>query len=359
MDPAALIPTPDAIPVPWGWFQLFLLLTFFIHILLMNVMVGTTFIALIHHIRGGGPSTPCTEAVSRTLPFTIAFAVNFGVAPLLFVQVLYGHLIYTSSILMAVFWLSIVALVIGAYTLAYVYKDRYARLGGFRGIIAGLIVLLLLAVAFFFVNNLTLMQTPASWSRYFEQPRGLLLNLADPMLVPRFLHFMVAAVAVGGLAIALWFHWRRTRGEQDAARWIASGCRWFSYATLGNGAFGLWFLVSLPSGVLTPSTTVGLLLLLTLGGGIVLAVPAVLYGLAGRVIPTLLCILPTIFLMLLARSLLRTALLAPWFSMTQLPVNPAAFPFFLFLFFGATGLALIVWMVRFTLRACADNGRRS
>ena len=33
MDPALLIPSPDAIPAPWGWFQALLLLTFFCHIL--------------------------------------------------------------------------------------------------------------------------------------------------------------------------------------------------------------------------------------------------------------------------------------------------------------------------------------
>ncbi len=42
------------------------------------------------------------------LPLVIAFAVNFGVAPLLFLQVLYGHFIYTSSILMGIFWISII-----------------------------------------------------------------------------------------------------------------------------------------------------------------------------------------------------------------------------------------------------------
>ena len=355
MDPAALVPIPDAIPVPWGWFQFFLSLTFFVHILLMNVMAGTVCIALVSHVRGGGTSTACTEAVARVLPFTIAFAINFGVAPLLFMQVLYGHFFYTSSILMAVFWLSVVGLVIGAYALAYVYKDRYAQLGGLRLLVAGLITILLLTVAFFFSNNITLMQAPASWARYFDQPRGLLLNLEDPMLLPRFLHFMVAAVAVGGLAIALWFHWRRSRGDQTATPWVVYGCRWFSYATLVNGAVGLWFLVALPAGILTTTTTTGLLLLLALGGGIMLAVPAVLYGLASRVVPALGCTLATIALMLLVRGLLRAALLAPWFSLPQLPIDPSFSPLFLFLFFLVAGLALIAWMVRFTLRSCTRS----
>ena len=54
MDPALLLPSPDAIPVPWGWFQALLLFTFFCHILLMNVMLGTACIALAGHFGTGG-----------------------------------------------------------------------------------------------------------------------------------------------------------------------------------------------------------------------------------------------------------------------------------------------------------------
>jgi len=355
MDPAALIPTPDAIPVHWGWFQLFLSLTFFLHILLMNVMVGTAFIALVSHVRDDSASFSCTETISRTLPFTIAFTVNFGVAPLLFAQVLYGHLMYASSILMAVFWLSIVGLLFGTYSLAYVYTYRYAQLGNRRFLVIGLITMLLLAIAFIFVNNLTLMQEPTHWSRYFDQPQGRLLNLADPMLLPRYLHFMVSAVAVGGLAIALFFYWQGDKNAPAAQHWIASGCRWFSYATLVNFAIGLWFLTALPKGLLTASNTTSQLLLLSLGSGILFALAAVVFGGARRVIPALSCTLATIALMIAARSLLRTALLAPWFSVAQLPLTPAYPPLFFFLFFLTAGLALIVWMVRFTLRSRRDR----
>ncbi len=47
MNPASLIPTPDAIPVHWGWLKLFLLATFFLHLLCMNTMLGIGIIALL------------------------------------------------------------------------------------------------------------------------------------------------------------------------------------------------------------------------------------------------------------------------------------------------------------------------
>ncbi len=357
MDPAALIPIPDAIPVSWWWFQAFLLLTFFLHLVAMNAMLGTAFIGLVSHLRGTNDRASCTEAISSNLPFTIAFAVNFGVAPLLFVQVLYGHLIYTSSILMAVFWLAVVGLLIIAYGLAYVYKDLYPRRGDARLAVIGLATLLLLAIAFIFTNNISLMQKPIAWDRYFDQPRGLLLALDDPMLLPRYLHFMVSSVAVGGLAIALFFHWRQRGGDRNAGAWVASGCRWFSYATMANFAVGFWFLATLPKGMLT-TTIPGLLLLATLVGGIALSVPAIGLGLAGRALPALWCTLGTIGLMVLARSLLRTVLLAPWFSPAQLPVTPSSAPLLFFLLVLLAGVTLIGWMVRFTLRSCANQEDR-
>ena len=139
MDPALLIPSPDAIPAPWVWFQALLLLTFFCHILLMNVMLGTACIALAGHFGTGGERAAESHRLAGALPFTIAFAVNFGVAPLLFVQVLYGQFVYVSSILMASFWLAVIALLIAAYAAAYLYKYRYDRLGGARPLVIGLV----------------------------------------------------------------------------------------------------------------------------------------------------------------------------------------------------------------------------
>ena len=107
MDPLSLIPTPDAIPVHWGWFKFFLILTFFLHLLFMNTMLGIAIIALARSLSDVGRTEAVNREISQKLPYTIAFAVNMGVAPLLFIQVLYGQFIYTSSVLMAVYWLSI------------------------------------------------------------------------------------------------------------------------------------------------------------------------------------------------------------------------------------------------------------
>lgn len=359
MDPAALLPAADTIPVPWGWFQAFLLLTFLVHILLMNAMFGSAFIALVSHFRRNGAIGPCSESVSRTLPFIIAFTVNFGVAPLLFVQVLYGHLIYTSSILMAVYWLAVIALLIGAYSLSYLYKYRYGTLGLLRVPVLLFIVFFFAAIAFVFVNNIGLMQSPTSWGRYFVEPRGLLLNLQDPMQLPRYLHFLLSSVAVGGLTIAGYFHWQQQRGDWAGVEWIRIGCRWFSVATMVNILIGLWFLSSLPRGIFSLATPDGQLLAATIGGGLVLSLPAIRAGLAGLVVAASWWTLGTVILMILARDQLRRSLLAPVFTPAQLPLQPDCTPLILFLIILVLGLGLIAWMVPFTLKSCPHKGARS
>lgn len=350
MNPSALIPTPDTLQVPWGWFQFLLVITLFLHILLMNVMLGTAFIALVNLLRRNGESDPLSREISGKIPFAIAFTVNFGVAPLLFVQVLYGHFLYTSSVLMANFWILVIFLLIAAYYLTYIFVYKYDPLHGGRVLVLGLTVIALLAVAFLMSSNFTLMQRPDVWTRYFEQPAGLLLNFGDPTLLPRYLHFVTAAVAVGGLSIALYYEFKLRRGDRNAAGPVRTGCYWFSFATLVNFGFGFWFFGSLPAEVFDISTVNSILIAILLLSGIVLGAVSVISAMQFRVMPALFTILPAIFAMILMRDLVRAAYLKPWFSLSDLQVVPQYSPLLAFLFFFAGGLALIGWMLKLLTR---------
>jgi len=86
-----LIPAADAIPVDWRWLYLFLVLTFVLHILFMNAMLGSAIMAFVGDLRR--KNTGSSKDISAKLPYAIAFTVNLGVAPLLFLQALYGQFI--------------------------------------------------------------------------------------------------------------------------------------------------------------------------------------------------------------------------------------------------------------------------
>ena len=348
MNPAHLIPTPDLLPVPWGWFQLLLSTTFLLHLLVMNIMLGWAIIAFCNHaFKESLPDD--TLLISQKLPFTIAFTVNFGIAPLLFLQVLYGHFMYTSSVLMAIFWLSIVGLLILAYYATYIYNLQFTRLSGLHTLISGSIALFLLTITFFFTNNMSLMVSPESWLRYFDHPEGMMLNFADITLLPRYLHSVLASVAVGGLTLGLYHDWQRRRGNSAAASLIPSAMNWFSYATIANFGVGTWYFGSLPTSIRTVTGATGAFLLIFLLAGIAAAILSLIYGLQHRVRPAAGSVLGAIICMVAVRELVRRQTLAPWFSTSDLEVVPQYSPFILFLLIFAAGLLLIWWMIKLVL----------
>jgi hypothetical protein len=358
MNPAALIPTPDTLQVPWGWFQGLLLLTLFLHILVMNMMLGTAVIALVNLFRSGGDATPLARDISRKLPFAIAFTVNFGIAPLLFVQVLYGNFFYASSVLMANFWIMAIALLIIGYYLAYILDYRFDSFHSGRVLLIGCTVAALLAIAFLMTNNFTLLERPETWVRYFDRPTGMLLNLGDPTLFPRYFHYVAAAIAIGGLSLALLGDWRLRRGDQSAAAAVHSGCNWFAYATIVNFGIGFWFFGTLPRQVHDLTTISGILIGVLLLIGIILGILAVIFSLQARVRPILYTALSAVLIMILMRELVRVAYLRPYFSLADLQVAPQYSPMLAFLVIFAAGLVLVGWMLKLAWRAVASGEAR-
>lgn len=346
MDPSLLIPKAIPIPVEWGWFYLFQVLTFIAHMLVMNVMLGVSVIAFVHHLRGKAETHPLTFDIAQKLPFTIAIAVNFGVAPLLFLQVLYGQFLYTSSVLMAVFWLLVVALVIVAYGSAYYYDFQYKSLGAMRTFFIGLTALCLLCVAFIFTNNMTLMLSPDHWTRYFTNPSGTLLNLNDPMVLPRYLHIVVSAIALGGLFIAIVWYRKREENPEAAQKWIRYGTAWFAYPSMLQYAMGMWFLTAMPPRVSALILGGSMMHTLVFALGAITGIYSIATALQQRIKVTTFLAVLTIILMVLLRDMVRSAYLAPYFAMSNREVLGDYTPLVLFVITLVAGLAMIAWMLK-------------
>ena len=349
MDPKILIPQAIPIPVEWGWFYLFQVLTFIAHMLVMNVMLGLSIIALVHHLRGKAETEPLTFDVAQKLPFTIAIAVNFGVAPLLFLQVLYGQFLYSSSVLMAVFWLLVVGLVIVAYGSAYLYDFQYKSLGAMRTFFIGLTALCLLFTAFIFTNNMTLMLSPEHWTRYFTNPGGTLLNLKDPMVLPRYLHIVVSAIAMGGLFIAIIWYRKRDNHPEAAQKWIRYGTAWYAYPSILQYAMGMWFLTAMPPRVSSLILGGSMLHTLVFALGAIIGLYSIATALQQRIKLTSFLAVLTIILMVLLRDLVRSAYLAPHFAMGNREVIGEYLPLVLFVITLVIGLAIIGWMLKAAL----------
>ncbi len=346
MNPSALIPTPDTIPVPWGWFYILLMLTFLLHILVMNVMLGGGIIAVISSISSKQETNLIAKEFSYKWPYTIAFAVNMGVAPLLFVQVLYGHFIYASSVLIAAWWLSIIVLLILAYYSAYLFDFKYDQLGSMKIIAASFSVVVMLFIAFLFTNNMTLMLQPEKWTAYLTNRRGTLLNLSDPSLWPRYLHFVFASIGIAGLFLALVGKLGFCKSTADPEVLITKGMKYFTHTTFVQIIIGLWFLMSLPEPVIKlfmgGSTSATILFAV----GFILTLAALILSMMNDLFKTTVAALLLLITMIFMRDIARTGYLSQHFSMADLVVKPEYSPMIFFLIVFVTGLALIGYMLK-------------
>jgi hypothetical protein len=255
MTPVIPLADPLPLPAPPGLLWALLQLVFLLHLVAMNVVLGGSVLALHWRFSRRAEGAPQRAALlaffAKTLPVAVAATVTLGVAPLLFVQVLYGRLFFTSSILMAWFWLAIVPLVILAYSGAYLLAFRGEALSGRARGVAALVALLFAVVAFLQVSNATRALRPETFvDVYRASGRGLTLNLGDPTFWPRYFHVLLGAVAVAALGAALYGVLRRARDPELGAWAIRRGTTVFGVATAANVFVGMLFLLAQPKPVL-------------------------------------------------------------------------------------------------------------
>jgi len=336
---------PNPLPAPYWVFKLLLLVTFFLHILAMNFMLGGAVLALAARWRSGNRENGNRMFfdIAKKLPSLLPATITLGIAPLLFVQVLYGQFFYTSSIIMAWPWLLVLVFLTIAYYGFYYASFQGGQHSGKAGGVMLLSVVLIFIIGFVYSNNLTLSQTPSRWGgKYFANPAGWNLNLSELTLIPRFLHFFTAAVAVGGLLLVLiaLAKWKR---DGEYARCVFQfGGKAFMYATMAQFLVGIWFLARLPRDMrmlfLGDNTLATILLVVGVAGGIgaiflmaealrkenVRLAAYFVSGIMGVVILS----------MSVMRDVLRDAYLKPYFHPEQFVVKTqwSVFPLFLILF---------------------------
>ncbi|MFY9912965.1 MAG: hypothetical protein WCF22_07230 [Candidatus Sulfotelmatobacter sp.] len=349
------IPYPDPMPLPAPVWLLrtLLLLTFFLHVLFMNCLFGGTAVALVCTMRRKSSpfSARLAGDIGRMLPSVFAFTITLGVAPLLFLQVMYGQFLYSSSILIGAAWLAIIGMVVLAYYGVYFFSMNEP--GGKTTAVLAVVVLLLASIAFVYSNNFTLMLAPERWpALYRTHANGWNLNWLESSLAPRYLHFVLGALAVSGLGLMVLALRQR---EAEYRQWIIDqGFLLFAGATAVNFVVGFWFLakLSLPerlafiggNGFATALLAVGMLLP-------VAAIAHFVIAKAGRSSKRQMtigigCGVLTVAVMIMMRDVLRNLALAPPFDPNQLPTAPQWGIILLFVILFTAGLATLYYMLR-------------
>ncbi len=352
------LPQPDPLPQPaptWLLWAL-LLLTFFLHLVPMNLALGGSLLALVARWRGRRDphGLALATAAAKALPSVFAATITLGVAPLLFLQVLYGRVFFGSAVLMAWPWLSVIGLLLVAYYGAY-RLAHLARTAPARGLATAAVVsLALVIIAFLYSSNMSLMLRAQEFEAFTAAgTSGWRWNLDDPTLTPRYLHMLLGAIAVGALGLALLGFLKRRTDEGFATWAMQYGCGWAAGATFANTIVGSWWLLVLPRDVLLrfmgrdPAAAVALMAGIALGL-VVLALCALGWRAkdpAPAVRWSAVAMVGTLVAMAITRDQLRESALAQMGLAPAAWVEPQWGPTLIFLTLLLLTIATIAWMV--------------
>lgn len=376
-DGSLAVPTPDALPLPGPpWlFEVLLLLTFVLHVLAMNFLLGGAVIAVVERLRaktlpgrsvGSAARAEAAEpfAIARwfeeKMPIAMAFTITLGIAPLLFVQTMYGHLFYSASVVTAWPWFSVLGVLLVTYTLVYRLTFHGENLGAVTKVTSVLVAIGLLTIAFLYVNNMTLSIRPEVWAaKYFARPGGTSWNVDDPTFAPRLLHFVTAAIAVAGMVLAVVGARRVNKGDESGRTWLKLGGLWFVIPTFLQFGGGLWWLLALEREVMMPlmggnmvQTVIFMLsIFLPIGSMVMIAMSLKADRPFGMVHGAAYLLLLTVVGMIITRHAVREATLQPVFDVNSLATDPQWGVFGVFAVLLVAALATVAWMVVTIMRA--------
>jgi hypothetical protein len=198
------------------WLALYLL-TLAIHVVLISYVAAGSAYALVQALRK--TDDPIAARVRDLLPFMLGLGITAGVAPLLFLQLLYQRRFYTANLLMGPRWGAVVpALIIGFYAL---YAAKATEVLRNRRIALAVGTLCFGFVAWSWTEIHMLMQTDAVWTQMYAANDRVFANSGVFTRLALWLGAMTTAFA----AVASWWS---TIDERRRLALIGSSGRAFS-----------------------------------------------------------------------------------------------------------------------------------
>jgi hypothetical protein len=361
MTPGIALPDPIPLPAPawllWG----LLMLTFVLHVLAMNSVLGGAVIGVASRLQARNGDRPYHASlaglIARAMPAAIAATVTLGVAALLFLQVLYGRVFFPSSVVMAWIWFAVVPLLIVAYYAAYATALRRES----RALVLPIMIaVIFLVIAAIYTTNMSLMLRPSAiLDAYRLEPRGIAFIFGDASVYPRYLHIVTGAVATSAVFVSLAGLLVRRRDEAYGRWMIRYGALWFVVLSVLNMVMGLWWLAMLPQptlmALLGQNTAATIVLVVGIATGLCAIVcvisaiqsPRPWLPLAAGAIG----LLATIVLMIFTRDYLRRAALeVAGFEPSTWTVSQWG-PIAIFGVLLVVAVAVVVWMTAALVKA--------
>jgi hypothetical protein len=212
-------PFPIGLPFPTAFYLTVYLLTLLIHIVFMNyVLAGSAYLA-VHSILHGrsDAGSPIASLLRDWMPFMLSAAITAGIAPLLFLQVLYKEQFYTANLLLFSRWMAILPVLIAGFYLGYLLKSKLIHrwsLAGRALVGCGLFACFAFIGWSWVENHLLSVQPTEVW---VEQYASGAILFRSPELLPRLTLWFLAAFPTLALVVGWQLWYRHGRSESAAA----------------------------------------------------------------------------------------------------------------------------------------------
>lgn len=231
-------------------------LTFAMHILFVQLMLGTSAVALYAAYTNNAYWRKLGTAMIDIAKVSVSVAIVIGVAPLLFVQVVYDPHWYTSNVLSADWVIAFIIILIFAYWAMYYFyfqnyknEDKTAEPKSRWSLILSLGLMLLVG---FIMHSLTSqILHPELWKEWYLQ-NGKLDYSGDTLHaynVWRYAFFISMAIPVTGAMLVTYRRFKMVRSDydQDYLRFAAEvGKKWILVGSVISTVLYFAWMMTLP-----------------------------------------------------------------------------------------------------------------
>ncbi|MBO1923560.1 hypothetical protein [Thiomicrorhabdus sp. 6S3-12] len=231
-------------------------LTFALHILFVQLMLGTSAITLYGAFNNNAYWRRLGAAMLEISKVSVSVAIVVGVAPLLFVQVVYDPHWYTSNVLSADWVIAFIVILILAYWAMYYYyfqngknQDKTLQPKSRWSMITSLI--LMLVVGFIMHSLTSQILHPELWKEWYMQNGKL--DYSGTQLhaynIWRYAFFISMAIPVTGAMLVTYRRFKSVRedADHDYLNWAAEvGKKWIKVGSVISTVLYVAWMATLP-----------------------------------------------------------------------------------------------------------------
>jgi len=334
------LPDSNFLSAPLWMVTLLHIVTLSLHFLTMNFLFGGILVVL----RAGSASRwddPVVKKMIRMFPSAMAATVTLGIAPLLFLQLVFPRQVYSAAVVSGWLWLGIIPAVIVTYFA--LHRASLAR-DDARSVKRTSLLIALLGmfyVSLVYSSVFSMAERPQLiHSLYAQDQTGFLLNPEAGDYFFRWIHMMLGAVTVGGFFVG-WI-------GRDQVEAYDTGKKFFLWGMVLASAAGIGYLgvlrPFLPGFMRSPG-------IYALTGAIVLSLGSLHFFFVKKFLPSGLMLFVSLIGMVTARHYVRLVKLQGQFDPASWRVAPQWSPFLLFLICFLVALGALLYMLRLLLAA--------